>query len=482
MLRNSQKLIIFFVFVLDFPILYSADCPVLENIIMSVTNDTNVINARKQYDLSLINKKYRFLQWWSPSFTLSNNLIYPYKKDEFDDKLTSNTTSLDLSLPLPTGSILGIGGSYTLARDILETSTLEKQDWGYSQDAGFNVSFSQRINPWWLHTRRSPYSRLAGIQNMLAYNDYNSSVRNTLFSAVEAYINLRKIERSIKQIHDAFIVYDELLQAYRELLASGGTSWREYEKIRSEKWDYESELFTLENNRMSIQRELYSFIGTVTENICDEILAKPDHVMFTQMFSGLSRQAIVSLEENSFRLQKESLEASRILDRQTNSPGLKVTWGTSYKLPVKSSDSLWDAWEEKDNFDDNKLNNWSLTILIDLSSLLSPVNIKNTSQYNAEIKILNELLKTFTVEKNKEMLFTKRMATQLEDQIKILSSLIINETVQLNEDEKLKDAGAITVLEYNQSGLKLNEKITVLNNLQDDLWFYRFISAFYFSE
>jgi hypothetical protein len=446
---------------------------------MSITNDTNIINAKKEYELSLINKKYRFLQWWSPSFTLSNNLTYPYEKDEFDDKLTSNTTSLDLSLPLPTGSILGIGGSYTLARDILETSTLEEQDWGYSQDAGFNVSFSQRINPWWMHTRRSPYSRLADIQSMLSHNNYNSSVRNTLFSAVEAYINLRKIERSIKQIHEAFIIYDELLQAYRELLVSGGTSWREYEKIRSEKWDYESELFALENNRMSTQRELYRLSGMVTENICNEVLTDPDHAIFTQMFSGLSRQAIVSLEENSFRLQKESLETSRILDRQANSPGLKVTWGTSYKLPVKPSDSLWDAWGEKDNFEDNKLNNWSLTILIDFSSFLSPVNSKATKQYNAEINILDELLKTFIIEKNKEMLFTKRMTAQLQDQIKILSSLITNETIHLNDNEKLKDAGAITALEYNQSRLKLNEKITVLNNLQDDLWFYKFIGAFY---
>jgi hypothetical protein len=79
------------------------------------------------------------------------------------------------------------------------------------------------------------------------------------------------------------------------------------------------------------------------------------------------------------------------------------------------------------------------------------------------------------------MLFAKRMTTQLEDQIKILSSLITNETIQLNENEKLKDAGAITALEYKQSRLKLTEKTTVLNNLQDDLWFYKFISAFYFS-
>jgi hypothetical protein len=136
-LRNSKKLILYFIFVLNFPALHSADCPVLEKIISSITSDAEVIRSKKEYELSLINKKYRFLQWWSPSFTLSNNLIYPYEKDEFDNKLTSDTASLDLSFPLPTGSILGIGGSYTLARDILETSTLEKQDWGYNQDAGF---------------------------------------------------------------------------------------------------------------------------------------------------------------------------------------------------------------------------------------------------------------------------------------------------------------------------------------------------------
>jgi hypothetical protein len=477
--QRSKKLISFFIFILDFSALGTADCPVLESIVLSVTNDTAVIKAKKQSDYSLINKKYSFLQWWSPSFTLSNNLTYPYEKDEFDDTLTGNNISLDLSLPLPTGSIFGIGGSYVLARDILETSTLEKQDWGYSQDVQFSLSLSQRLNPWWLHTGRSPYSRTAEIQSMVSNNDYNTSVRNTLFSAVNAYINLRKVERGINQIKEAFVVYDELLLAYQKLFSSGGTSWREYEKIRSDKWDYESQLLELENNRLSLQKELYRFIGVIIENINNEVLVEPDHAMFMQIFPGLSRQTVNSLEEINLRLQKENLEMSRILSRQDNSPGLKVSWGTSYKLPVKPAGSLRDAWEEKDNFTNNKLNNWSLTVLFDLSPLLSWVNSKNASQYDEEIKLLNELQRTLAVEKNREMLFTRHMIEQLEKLIETLSALVADENNRLKEDGELKNAGAISALEYNQSRLKLREKTVVLLNLRDDLWFYKFINTFY---
>jgi outer membrane protein TolC len=317
---------------------------------------------------------------------------------------------------------------------------------------------------------------------MLSNNDYNNIIRSTLFSAVEAYINLRKVERSIKQIQEAFIVYDDLLRAYQELFLSGGTTWREYERIRAEKWDYESELYNLENSRMSLQGELYRFNGVLIKDISDEGLVEPDHDVFTQIFSGLSRKAISSLDRVNLNLRKENLRMNHILDRQTNSPAFKASWGASYILPVKSPDSLWDAWNEKDNFYNNILNNWSITSALDLSPLLSFVNHKNSRQYNEEIKLLDELLKKLVIDKAREKLFAGRIIEQLEEQIATLSLLVVNENNQLNENETLRNAGAITALEYNQARLKLNEKKTVLLNLQDDLWFYKFIDAFYFTE
>jgi hypothetical protein len=474
------KIHILFQAVLIFvPIIINAEgTSVLETIISSITADTSVINAEKQYRLSLIETRYRSLQWWNPSLTLSNNLIFPYEQDEFDDKATSNTASIDLALPLPTGSSLSIGGSYTLNRDLLETSTLEKQDWGYAQDIGFNIGISQSLNPWWLNGLRSPYFRMTTIQSELSKNDYNIAIKNNLFLSVQSYINLRKAERTIIQVQNTLAFYDDLLEAYQELFTSGGISLREYEKIRAEKWDFENELFNLENSRLSAQSELYHITGTLIENVYVEPLIEADSPVFMQVFMNIQKSEINGLELSSLFLSRENLQINRILSRQTYSPGIKVVWGTQYKLPVQEADSLWDAWEEEDNFDDNKLNNWSLTITFDISPLLSPINRRNTHRFNKETRAIDELLRAVSIEKKKEKELTTLTINRLEAQIGRLSEIVLNESFRIQEDENLKNSGAITIIDYKQRRIAFDEKQAILFNLHDDLWFYTFINLF----
>lgn len=461
------------------PFFLSADnSSSLENIVLSITADSSVINAKKQYQLSFIDTKYRFLRWWSPSLTLSNNLVYPYEKDEFDNTATTNISSIDLSVPLPTGSILNLGSSYSLTRDLLDTSTLEKQDWGFAQDFGFNIGLSQSLNPWWLHSFKNPYSRMALIQNSLSRNDYNITIKTKLLSTVQSYISLRKTERTIIQIKNTLHFYDELLQAYQELRTSGSISLREYEKVHSEKWEYENELFNLENNCFAAQEELYRITGTFIENVHNEPLLNLDNPVFMQIFMDIQKEQINSLEETSLYLTREDLYMDRIIDKQLSSPGIKVVWGTQYKLPVKPTDSLREAWEEEKNFNDNKLNNWSLTITLDISSLLSPANRRNTLRYNQETNTVNELLKTIGIEKKKDKEINMLVIRHIEDQIKRLSDILFNEKIRIQEDETLKIGGVITILDYNQRQIAFEEKETLFLNLKDDLWFYTFMGSF----
>jgi outer membrane protein TolC len=299
-----------------------------------------------------------------------------------------------------------------------------------------------------------------------------------LFSAIQAYISLRKSERSIIQIQNTLTVYDELLQAYQRMFTSGGASWREYEKIRSEKWEYENSLFSFENERSSAQSELYRLTGMVIEHINAESLLDPDDPMFTEVFLGIEKSTVNTLEETNLYLMKEDLQMSRLLSRQSNSPALKFTWGTQYKLPVKPTDSLLDAWKEDKNFNDNELNNWSLTVALDLSALLSPANYRDTLQFREEIRTIDELLGTLAVEKQKERAFNTLIIQQLEQQIERLSVIVTNESLRIQEDAELKNRGVITELDYKQAQLTYNEKQVLLRNLQDDRWLYNFISSF----
>jgi hypothetical protein len=197
-----------------------------------------------------------------------------------------------------------------------------------------------------------------------------------------------------------------------------------------------------------------------------------------QIFMDIQKEQINSLEETSLYLTREDLYMDRIIDKQLSSPGIKVVWGTQYKLPVKPTDSLREAWEEEKNFNDNKLNNWSLTITLDISSLLSPANRRNTLRYNQETNTVNELLKTIGIEKKKDKEINMLVIRHIEDQIKRLSDILFNEKIRIQEDETLKIGGVITILDYNQRQIAFEEKETLFLNLKDDLWFYTFMGSF----
>jgi len=410
--------------------------------------------------------------------SLSNSLVYPYKKGFFNYKATSNRSSLGISFPLPTATTLSLGSSYSLDRDLLETSTLDQLNWGYIQNLEYNIGISQSLNPWWLHSRKNPYSRNAVIQSALSRNDYNITVKNILFSAIESYIGIRKIERSIIYLNDTLILHDEFLKAQQQLFTRGSISWREYEKARLEKWEYEKNLFDLENERVSLQSELFRLTGIMIENTNTESLIDPDDELFTHNFLDTRKEEINAIEKKSLYLTKESLSMTRLLNRQNNAPLLKLEWSTLFKLPVASLDSLGDVWR-RNNFDDNIHNNWALTVALDVSSLLSPINKMHTLKFNEENRTIEELLKTLEVEKQKERNFYSLIITQTQEKIEKLSEIIANDDTRIQENKTLKDRGVISLLEYNQAELSYKEKQTLLLNLQDDLWLCTFIRSYY---
>lgn len=454
------------------------DCPLLEKIVYSILSDRNVIEANKRYELSLVNYKYQYLQWWNPSVVLSNSLVYPHKREFFDDLATGNRSSLDFSFPLATGTALKLGGSYLLTRDLLETATLEKLDWGFTQDLEFSIGLSQSLNPWWFHSRQNPYSRNAAIQSSISKNDYNLAIKGMLFTAIEAYISLRKIERSITRLEATLVVYDELLSATQQLFDRGSVPWREYEKVRLEKWEYESSLFALKNDHASVQAELFRITGVKIENVSFETLVTPEDDLFIGIFMNIQKEAIDFLEQNSLYLTKESLQMSRLLNRQTNAPSLMIEWSTLYKLPISDKSSLRDVWKQ-DNFDNNIRNNWTLTISLDLSVLLSTINRMQTRQFNEEMRTVDKLLRTLVMEKQKERQQYEIQLNNVNEQIARLTVIIANDDVRIQENEVLRTRGAISSLEYDQAMLEYKEKQALLLNLKDDLWLYTFIISYY---
>jgi hypothetical protein len=337
---------------------------------------------------------------------------------------------------------------------------------------------SQSLNPWWLHLRQNPYKNRAEILNQSAKNSYSLAVKNTLLTCIQNYISLRKLERNQQQLADTLAVYDELMDAYQKMQSGGNISWRDYYDVRNDKWKYEQDLFALENELNTIQGNIFQVTGIQATNVRDEPLPAITDALFMHLFFDIQKSEVSRLEEWNIYLQKELLQIGKILDRQTNAPKLKIDFGTSFQLPAQKTGSLDDAWK-KEYFDDNKLNNWTVSIGFDLSNLFTPLNKKNTLIHDIEINTLNELLKTIDKEKEKQKTAVVRMIAQLLEQIDRLAVIVATEEKNIQEDAKMKERGVITELEYKQSVLVYSEKNTLLQNLKDELWLYRFIGSFY---
>ncbi|MDR1352488.1 MAG: hypothetical protein LBK05_04310 [Treponema sp.] len=464
---------------LFFPLLLPADGPpgTLETIFSSLGKDSAVIEAKKSYENSLIEQKYRYLQWWSPSVILSNDLVYPYKHDSFDDLAASNTSSLVFSAPLPTGTRLELSAAYGLNRDIL-TDMLPLEKWGFSQDLQGKIGIGQSLNPWWLHTGRNPYSAGASLRTGIAKNSYNAALKTALFSSVRSYISLRKAERSRDTLAERISLYDDMLAAYRQMRDTGGISWRESQDIRKNKWEDEETLFSLEQDINTLRGEIFKTAGVQAGNVAGEPLIPVDSPLWPAPFLNAQIKDIRRLEETNIQFQKEGLRLERLIARQNNAPSVKVEFGSSFKLPLEEKDSLGDAWE-KDSFTDNILNNWSLTVSVDLSSLFSPLNRKNEAAYRLSQNTLDSLLENIREVKEKEREQFAVIINQLEDHIARLKVIIQDEEQNIQDDKLMLDQGALTEMEYRQSLMEYRSMYTLLENFTDDLWLYRFVEYFY---
>jgi hypothetical protein len=472
-IRQSLWLFIFLLCPLPLP----ADGPsgTVEKILSSLVKGNGVIEAMKNYETALIEQQYRYLQWWSPSLILSNDLVYPYKHEKFDDLAASNATSLTFSAPLPTGSLLEISASYGLSRDMLQ-DMFPLEEWGFAQELQGKIGFGQSLNPWWLHSGRNPYTAGAALKTNLAKNSYNTAIKSAMVSCIHSYISLRKAERSRDMLVERISLYDDMLAAYRQMRDNGGISWREFQNIRKDKWEDEETLFSLEQDISALQGELFRATGIQAENVKDEVLIPVDSPLWPMPFLSAQMEEICRLEETNIQFQQENLRIERLINRQNNAPLIKIEFGSSFKLPARETDSLGDVWNE-DNFTDNILNNWSLTLSVDLSNLLSPVNKRNEAAYRLSQNILNNLLTNIHEDKEKERIQTAFSIRQLEDHIARLGLIIEDEERNIQDDTLMFEQGALTELEYRQSLLEYKSKCTLFANFADDLWLCQFTES-----
>lgn len=446
---------------------------VLMKIIQALSAEKRLIEPKMAYDTALLEKKYNYLQWWRPSLTLGNDVVYPYEKDEFDDLVTEDTASLFFSLPLPTGTIIDLSAGYGINR-----SKILLPEWGFSQSVQGKIGIGQSLNPWWLHSLKNPYTNRAVLQAELARTEYNVALKNILLPCINTYITLRKAERNNGLLIAHIALYDDMITSYRQQLLDGRMSVRDFQDVRKDKWEYEQELLTLEQDITTLQNELYQISGVRAVHIFDEALVAAGNDFWGHIFMGAGKTDIPRLEQRSVEIQQDRLRYEKLITDQSNAPLIKLEFGSSFMLPEKETDNLTGAWE-KENFTDNKLNNWSVGITLDLSNMVTPANKKAALERNIRAAALHTLSQKTAAEKEAEKVKNEAVMQLLENHINQLTEIVAGDAALSQDYKLLYDRGGMSELEYRQTELDYKNKCVLLENLRDDLWLRRLFAVFY---
>jgi hypothetical protein len=451
---------------------------ILENLINSLGNNSNVITAENEYFNSLVEQKYSHLQWWQPSLQISNDIIYPYKNDYYDNLATANTTTLIFQAPVFTGTVLNLSVSYGINRDVLDNAMLTPVEWGFSQDFQYKIGIGQSLNPWWLHYRKNPYRIISNIKTNLSENSIMQQIKTALISCIQDYISLRKSERNMELLSRKISLYNDMLETYLKMQPDGLVTWRDIHDIRENKWEYEQNYFTLEYEMANKREALYNLTGLRVDTVAQEELIKIDFSNFGKTFPALNLIDLSRSEEMNLHLQKEILDIEKLINNQTNAPLIRLEFGTQYKLSVQTKDDIGEAWRKK-NFDDNILNNWSFTVNMDISNYIMSLNKKNELEYKNSMDMFSKLLKKTRETIKHHEIQIENFINILEGQIKQLDDIIQRESKIIVDIKTMLERGAITELDYRQTIIEYEQKCILLRNLNDELWMYKFISMFY---
>lgn len=476
MYKTKIKLLILIAIYLNLTSLFAVEeSNILKKLLLALDRNSVIIESKKDYEFALISEKYHHLEWWSPSLTLSNDLIYPHKNEFYNDLATSNATSAILALPFSTGTVLNLSAKYTLNRGLVESL-----HWGLSQDLEGVVGISQSLNPWWIHTRDNPYTLKTKMKTAIAKCNYDSKVKISLLSCVQTYIDLRKAERNRDIILKKIALYNEKLILFKQLHANGSISLRDILEIKEYIWDFEQQLFSTENRMIALKGELYQATGISVESCSDETLIAFSSSIWEILMGETQFESASKLEEKIIHAQREILKSDRLISKQSNALLLNFNIGSSYKLPLQEIDALEKSWE-REHFEDNPFNNWVMTLSIDFSSLLSALNKKNDLEYEQSQIILEELLENTYINMENEIIKNNARINQLEDHITYLTESIDRDRISIQENLEMFNKGVLNEVDYNKSLVEFQSKNTLLENFNDDLWLYNFLEIFYYN-
>lgn len=394
-----------------------------------------------------------------PSLTVSS--ITGFADSHHSTSPTSMEQSLNLTLPVISGTSFRLGGNYTTTRQLVGTNQ-DATPWNHG--AVINIGIVQSVYPYWIQGIKTDPHKLA-LQTTFLQSQEKLSIAATevLKSLTATYIQLRIASRNIGLYHHTIAYYDVRLEAYTELEEIGqvdvDTIWQEEENRRNQREKLESEIATI----AELRKNLSTYCGISPESedfpstLSTAILPPTSHSLGSW-----------SHQQKSLELEKEAVHISYVQKRQETFPTLSAT--TNISLSPKAGDShLSQSWSNGQNI------NWSITATVDASSLLSSKLKRDTMIFKEEMNALQVKADTLATTQENNKNYCKSMIASLQQTQAELRNLLDNWQQKHQDLQELYERGGCSQLDVMTAEIQAKQKETQLLNTSDQLWYYQWL-------
>jgi len=421
--------------------------------------DLYIANSSIEYAISSLENKSSLYP-----FTLRMNLTSSFN-DNYPDLswYTSNSSgSISISKQNPFGNSLVGSLGYGISRGILNifAEKIDRNNIGYSHNPSVSFSIEQSLCPAFFQGVKSdPNVEL--LRKNLETSNYSkdtmeeSLIENITYNYIQQRCTIRQLEKYEKYLS----FYDSKIQAGKELLNEAQISIAELWDLENKRWEYyEGYLATL-NSKKNIELIIKTLCGTEIEVISENSeLPRDENPVFN--YNPIKAKLLAELTK---------VKMQNILDNQNFAPTL--TMGVSFSESTKTKKDSVDYIEDKNSFD------WSFSLGINFSNLLSSKNKLRKEQYENNLEIYQEQLKELEKQNVSQRENIEEIIKSYELEEKALGEIIKNKENYLKDYEIMFENGNCSKIELEEIQLSLLETKILYENLKDNLWFYKWKRA-----
>ena len=289
--------------------------------------------------------------------------------------------------------------------------------------------------------------------------------KSILQNLIQNYVYLLICKNEIQIYQNSICLLDEQIEVSKQLKANGTASQTQITELKSSQWSYQQDLMSVQVNYETYLQNLKSICGVDFE---DEIqFALPKNIIATILTSTGN---ISDPLEKSYQLKIEILKTNHILEKQNSAPIVSLSVQPTWTFEHKKQDEWKDAWKDLDS-----PSNWSATVSLNLSPLLTAMVKQNKKQYQLDYQAIENIYNAYVTQRNFVLQQYQTILDHYKEQLKQVTNLYNEGITEVTDLETQYNAGVISKLDYDSAKIQVDNCKLSKGIVEMYVWLYEIL-------